>query len=232
MNRVLAAARMHLVNPLVMLGIPWAIVALSFAINLAIWGLTDAGAQPDGGITGGVLALYITVLVVYAQAVSQILPFAMGVSLSRRTFYLGTALVAVGQSLAYGIALAALGAIEGATGGWGVGLRYWAPAGLDVDNAALQVLVSGAPMLAFAFLGIGMGIIFKRWGQAGIWYLVSGSIVTFGGLGILITWRRAWGDIGRWMTDQSVPTVAVTLSVAFAVVVGALAFAALRRVVP
>ena len=64
---------------------------LSFAINLAIWHLTPAGAQ-DGGFTGGVLALYITAMIVYVQAVTQLLPFAMGLSLSRRTFYLGTAL--------------------------------------------------------------------------------------------------------------------------------------------
>ena len=108
-------------------------MSISFAINVAIWALTPAGEQ-DGGFTGGVLALYITVLVVYVQAVTQLLPFAMGVSLSRRTFFLGTALVAVVQSLVYGIALAVLVAIENATGGWGSGLNFWAPGPFEVDN--------------------------------------------------------------------------------------------------
>jgi hypothetical protein len=124
MNRVLAAARLHLVNPLVALGVPWLIVASSFAINLPIWGLTDAGAQPGGGITRGLAALYITVLVVYVQAFTQLLPFATGLSLSRRTFYLGTAVVALAQSLAYGVALTVPDAVEHATGGWGVGLSF------------------------------------------------------------------------------------------------------------
>ena len=35
MNRVLQAARLHLVHPLVILGIPWLVVGLSFAINVA-----------------------------------------------------------------------------------------------------------------------------------------------------------------------------------------------------
>src|SRR4051794_34113928 len=118
MNRVLAAARLQLVHPLVILGMPWMIVSSSFAINWAIWSLADIRHQPGAGFTGGVAALYITVLVVFVQTVTQLLPFAMGVSLSRRTFVLGTALVAGLQALGYGIALAALTAIENATDGW------------------------------------------------------------------------------------------------------------------
>jgi hypothetical protein len=232
MNRVLAVARMHLVNPLLTVGIPWGITALSFAINLAVWGLTDAGAQPGGGFTGGVLTLYVTVLVIYVQSVTQLLPFAMGVSLSRRTFYLGTALVAVLQSLTYGVVLSALVAVEDGTGGWGVGLSYFAPAGLDVDNAALQVLVSGVPLLAFAVLGTGIGVVSKRWGPAGVWYLITASLVLFGGLAILVSWLRAWGDVGGWLVDRSVVTLAVGLPIVLTVVVGAMAFAGLRRVVP
>ena len=83
---------------MVILGIPWLVVVISFAINVAIWALADPAGEQDGGFTGGILALYITVLVVYVQAVTQLLPFAMGVSLSRRTFFLGDALVAVVQS--------------------------------------------------------------------------------------------------------------------------------------
>jgi len=95
MNRVLAAARMQLVHPLVTLGVPWMIVASSFAINLAIWGLGDVGDQaPGGGSTGGLASLYIAVLVIFIQAVTQMFPFALGLRLSRRDSYLGTALSA------------------------------------------------------------------------------------------------------------------------------------------
>jgi hypothetical protein len=36
MNRVLAAARLHLVHPTVILGVPWMVGAVSFAINWAV----------------------------------------------------------------------------------------------------------------------------------------------------------------------------------------------------
>jgi hypothetical protein len=232
MNRTLATARMHLVNPLLTIGVPWAIVLLSFAINLPIWALTDAGKAPGGGITGGVLSLYITVLVVYVQSVTQLLPFAMGMSISRRTFYRGTALVAVASALAYGIALSVLTQVEDATGGWGVGLQFWAPGPVDVDNWALQVVVSGAPMLAAAFLGVGIGVVMKRWGQLGLWSLVVGALLVFGGLAILVSWQQAWGDVGTWLTDQSMLTLAVLIPAVLSVVAAGLSFAGLRRIVP
>lgn len=231
MNRVLQAARLHLIHPLVILGIPWLVVSISFAINLAVWHVTPAG-EDDGGFTGGILALYITVLVVYVQAVTQLLPFSMGISLSRRTFYLGTALVAVLQSLAYGVALTALVAIENATDGWGAGMQFWAPGVFEVDHVALQVLASGAPMLAFMSVGIGVGIVHKRWGQTGTWGLIIGSMVVFGGLALLITWLEAWRTVGDWFADQSVATVTVGLPLAVAVVIALISFPAIRRVVP
>ncbi len=231
MNRVLAAARLHLVHPLVMLGIPWMIVGLSFVINLAVWHLTPAGEE-SSSFTGGLASLYITVLVVYVQAFTQLLSFAMGVSLSRRTFYLGTALVALAQALGYGIVIAALAAVERATDGWGAGLQFWMPFPGIPDNPVLQALITASIMLAFMFTGIGMGVVHKRWGANGLWILTLGAVVVLGALGVLITWRRAWGDIGSWFADQSVYTLAVGLPLALVVVLAALSFGANRRTVP
>jgi hypothetical protein len=233
MNRVLTAGRLHLIHPLVGFGVPWLVVGISFAINWLIWDFADLRHQAnDGGFTGGVSSLYITVGIVFVQAVTQLLPFAMGVSLSRRSFYLGTALIGVVQALGYGIALAVLTAIEGATDGWGVGLRFWAPAGLDVDNFALQVLVSGAPMLAFIACGAGIGVVHKRWGNAGTWGLILGAIVVLGGLAVLITALGTWVQVGQWFADRSVVTLAVSLPLALAIVLAGLTWTGLRRTVP
>ncbi|WP_456600436.1 hypothetical protein [Blastococcus sp. SYSU DS0616] len=230
MTRVLQAARLHLVHPLVALGIPWLVVSISFAINLAVWHLTPA--SEESGITGGILAFYFTVLVVYVQAVTQVLPFAMGISLSRQAFYLGTALVALVQAVGYGIALSALVSIENATNGWGAGMDFWAPGVFEVGNPVLQVFASGAPLLAFMFVGVGMGVVHQRWGQMGTWGLILGSIVVLGGLTVLITWLDTWGSIGVWFTDQSTVTLTVALPLAFAAVAALVSFPGIRRVVP
>jgi len=233
MNRVLAATRMQLVHPALSVGIPVAIVASSFAINLAIWGLGDVAAQaPGDGSTGGLASLYITVAVVFVQAVTQMFPFAMGLSLSRRDFYLGTALAALVQAVGYGIALTVLTAIENSTGGWGVSLHFWAPGPLDVGNPAFQFVVFAVPMLAMAFLGIGIGVVLKRWGAPGMYALTLATLLLSGLVAIWATWQQAWGSIGSWLTDQSVATLALALPAVLAVALAGLAFLGLRRAVP
>lgn len=212
MNRILGAARLQLVNPLVSMGTGWAIVALAFAVDLAIWGVGALDASASDSNTGGLAALYITVLVTYIQAVTMVFPLAMGLSLSRRVFYLGTALVAVVQSVVFGVALAGLTAVENATNGWGVGLDFWAPGALDVRNPALQVVVFAVPpMMAFAFVGIGLGVLYKRWGTADIYALTAALIVGAGALVLLLTWRRARDELGAWLADRSVESFAIGL---------------------
>ena len=233
MNRVLAAARLQLVHPMAILGVPWMVGALSFAINWAVWRIVDIRSlEGEDGLTGGVLALYITVLIVFVQAVTQLMPFAMGISLSRRSYFLGTCLVGVGMALGFGAILAILDAVESASGGWGVGLQFWTPPPVDVDGFLPQVAVSGAPMLALIAAGVGMGVVTKRWGPNGVWGLIIGGIVVLGGAAVLVTWMRAWTDLGRWLSDQSVTTLAVGLPLALATALGLLAFAGIRRVVP
>ncbi|MCZ2825808.1 MULTISPECIES: hypothetical protein [unclassified Modestobacter] len=232
MNRVLGAARLQLINPLVSIGIAWAIVALAFAVNVAIWAVADVETRADESNTGGLAALYITVLVTFIQAVTMMFPFAMGLSLSRRVFYLGTALVAVIEALGYGLVLSALTAIENATNGWGVGLDFWAPGAVDVGNPALQVVVFAVPMLACAFLGMGLGVLFKRWGTAGVYALTAASIIGAGGLVLLLTWRQAWDELGAWLGDRSVESWTIALPAVAAVALAALAYLGLRRAVP
>jgi hypothetical protein len=231
-NRVLSAARLHLVHPLVVFGVPWMVGTISFVINWAIWALADVAEHDPNNFTGGVTALYITVCVVFVQALTQMLPFAMGISLSRRAFWLGTALVGVLSALGYGVGLAVLNAIGRATGGWGVDLNFWVPTPLLADNFVLQVLYSGGPMLALIFVGIAIGVVQKRWGTNGLWALVMLTVLVFGALAVLATGLSAWGDVWRWLTDRSALTLTLGIPAAVAAVVAAASFAGLRRVVP
>jgi hypothetical protein len=233
MNRVAAVARMQLVHPALSIGVPCAIVASSFTINVAIWGLGDVAAtSPGDGSTGGLASLYITVLIVFTQSVTQMFPFAMGLSLSRRHFYLGTALSAAIQSVGYGLALTVLAAIEDATDGWGVQLHFWAPGLLDVGNPLLQFVVYTVPMLACAFVGIGIGVVAKRWGAPGLYALGLLTLLLGGAVAAYATWQKTWGDIWSWFGDLSTATAAIALPAAIALAAAALAYLGLRRTVP
>ena len=87
-------------------------------------------------------------------------------------------------------------------------------------------------MLAFLVIGIGIGVISKRWGPSGVWVLSIGSMVVVGGLAVLLGWLGAWPAIGRWLGDQSVTTLSVGLPILLAAVVAGLAYGGIRRVVP
>lgn len=113
-----------------------------------------------------------------------------------------------------------------------MGLRFWAPVGMRADSFFLQILVSAVPMLAFTFAGIGIGVVFKRWGPNGLWAHSILGVLLFGGLAVLITGLQAWDEVGSWLVDQSLVTLAIGLPLALAVVAAALSYVGIRRVVP
>ncbi|WP_138734669.1 hypothetical protein [Modestobacter excelsi] len=158
-------------------------------------------------------------------------PFAMGLSLSRRHYYLGTALRAAIQSVGYGVALTALAAIEDATGA-GCRTRLLAPGAVDVGNPLLQFVVYTVPMLACAFLGIGIGVVVKPWGAPGLYALALLTLLLGGAVAVYATWRETWADIWSWFGDLPTATAAIALPAAIAVAAAALASLGLRRTVP
>jgi len=87
-------------------------------------------------------------------------------------------------------------------------------------------------MLAFAFIGVAIGVVYKRWGTGGVWALTLATLVLSGALVVLLTWRNWWDELGAWLADRSLVALAVGLPAAVAVVVAALSYAGIRRVVP
>ncbi len=230
MDRVLSAARLHVTRPLATIGLTWLIVAVAVAINVLVWRSTPQ--DESGAGTGAVFILAFVVLVTYVQAVTQLLPFGMGMGLSRRSFYAGTALAAVLLSAAYGLALTVLAGIERATGGWGVDLAFFAPRWIDAGDPALQWLVFTAVLLLAATVGTGIGVVFKRFGPTGMYLLTAATIVAVGGGLALVGLLDAWQQVGSWFTDQSLLVPAVVLPALLTVTVAGLSYAGLRRVVP
>jgi predicted lysophospholipase L1 biosynthesis ABC-type transport system permease subunit len=53
------------------------------------------------------------------------LPFGLALGVSRRSYYIGTAVLAVATAVVYGLALTVLNVIEGSTGGWGVSIHVF-----------------------------------------------------------------------------------------------------------
>ena len=125
-------ARYHLIRPTIYLGMPWAIIAFSFAVNLAIFrlyrgqrGVSATATGDHAPYTGAVSTIYIFFFIMGLITVGQSLPFALALGVSRRSYYAGTALLAVTLAVADGLVLAVLQAIERATDGWGGRMHFF-----------------------------------------------------------------------------------------------------------
>jgi hypothetical protein len=231
MTRILLAARLQMIAWNYWLAWVWGILALSFVINLGVFGV--AQSQMNGNeTTGGLLSIYIMVFVGCLTAMLQMFPLAVGLSLSRRAFYFGTWLHVTAEAAAYALVVLLLKLVEDATNGWGVSMRFFGIPFLRQDNILLQYLVYFTPFLLAAALGMVIGAVGKRWGTAGVLTLIALSIVVPGLLAILFTWQQWWVPIGRWLADQSGLSVAVAMPALLTAALCVMGYTIVRRATP
>jgi hypothetical protein len=231
-NRIVAVARAQSLGRRDAVLWPLVIMSIAFIANLAVFaaiGDADLGAQP---ITGALSSIYFVCLAFGAVSVNQVFPLALGLSVTRREFFTGLLLFAAVQSVAYALLLVILQAIEDATGGWGIHLRFFGLNLLDRYSPPVQFLMYLAPLLAMTFLGVAIGAVYMRWKQTGIWTGTAALIVVLGGATTLLTYYRAWPPVGRWFVDSSPVALIAGWPALLAVLLAAGSWAALRRTTP
>lgn len=232
--------RIHVANPWPILVTPWLVFTAIFVLTYAIWriilmaageGGVDPGAfRSNGGITS-IPSILFYMVVVAVQSMNQTFRFAIGFSSTRRDYYLGTASLFAGMSALYAIGITLLAGVENLTGGWGVDGAFFAPAFM-ADLPLVQVAyVYFATLLFMFFLGAAVGSVFVRWGANGI-------LVFFGSLAVvlvatvwLVTSADAWGAVGVFFSDNSVPAI-LTWSLPVTAVAAAVGYVLMRRATP
>ncbi|SDS32674.1 hypothetical protein [Microterricola viridarii] len=239
MTRIWNVVRLHLVNRMAYVTLPWIILGSAFLITIAIWmilrsvGVTSGfdGSASSPQFSGALLSILIYLLVAAVMAINLTFPFALGFSVTRRDFYLGTALTFGLVSAANAVVLTVLASIEQATNGWGLNGRLftvpWGGGGTPIEHwfgfFALQLL--------FSFAGAAIATIYMRWRINGmvVFWVVGGAALV--GLFALIAYTNSWAAIGSWMAAHGTTGMA-----AWSLVVSALAglagYAMLRRATP
>ncbi|EIF01157.1 hypothetical protein [Saccharomonospora glauca] len=228
MGQLVRVARIQLVNAFSVLVLPLIILAFVLVANLLVAGLVDN----EGVIAGGLLSLYITMLIVHLQTMTQMFPFALGLSVTRKAFFGASTLVVVGQAAGYGVLLTLGKLVEEATGGWGLDLTFFALPFLSHDNVLLQFLAFTVPLVTLSFLGLWIGIVFKRWNQWGVWILTGAFAVVGLGLVLLIQWQDWWGAFARFFASQPAIALQVGYPAAITLVFAGAAYLTTRRAVP
>ena len=227
MNTWISVARYQLANRLGLVILPWAILALDFLIAVAIVGpLPNDPGQPR--YSGALSAIYIVLLIVGATSISVQLPFALALGVSRRSFYAGTALVALAVAAVYGLVLTLLQLIERGTGGWGLKLHFFRVPYLLAGPWYLSWLTSFVGLALMLAWGMWFGIIFRRWNVIGLLIFIAVQALALTAVLLIIIGRNDWHAVARFFTTLTIEGLTGLLA-ALTVVLLAAGYATVRR---
>ncbi|MBL7502610.1 ABC transporter permease [Frankia sp. CNm7] len=200
-------ARYHLIQWQLYFLLPWGIMMFSFAVNLVV------ASQIPNTDTGGLATIYVWVFIGGLFSTFKSLQFGLALGISRRSYYLGTAGLAVALAAGYGLALTGLQAIEAATDGWGQNLGFFR-VGYILDGPWYLTWLTSFVCLALMFVyGMWFGIVYRRWSVLGMTSFVAAQILLLVAAALLATWTDAWSRIGDFFSALSATGLTGVLAV-------------------
>ncbi|MET1043275.1 MAG: hypothetical protein ABWX59_04010 [Microbacteriaceae bacterium] len=238
-KRIWSVVRLHFVNPFSSVILPWMILTFIFAVNYIIWaviynatdGASRQGVSDGMQWSGSTTFIFVYMLVVAVQSVNLTFPFALGYSVTRRDFYLGTSLSFLIYAAMYGAGLTILSLVEDATDGWGLGGRMFTVVYFSDGPWFERLWVFVATFAFFLFIGAASAAVYVRWKTNGI-LVFTGILVLFIVAAVAqITLSEQWPAVGQWFVENGATGVVSWLLIptAVAAVTG---FFILRRATP
>lgn len=229
MNRPLAVARMQLLNKWIYLGIPAIILVSSTLIALAILALTPDTGGTRMALSGQAVMWYF--LGIGVQALTLTFPFSQAMSVSRRSFYIGTlglfAVMALGLAVLYWV----LGLIEEATNGWGINGHIFAIPWIAESAWYTQILLYFALSTLLFMSGFWFATVYKRWRTTGLVAASVGLALVLLGGAAAATWTDSWAAVGAWFV-QLTPLALTGWLLLAGVLLAAGSYGTLRRAIP
>ena len=228
MKTLVNVARYHLVDRFTYIVVPWALLAFVFAVNLIIVDMIPT--KPNQSVpVGGLSSFYIMVLILGVLSTTRSLPFGLSLGVSRRSYFFGTAGLAVAMAAVYGLALTVLQIIERVTSGWGIGLHFFRVTYLLPGPWYLTWLTSFVGLTLVFVYGSWYGLAFRRWNLAGLLVFIAAQITVLLAGALIATWADAWKSIGHFFTTLTATGLTGVL-VALTAALLAGGYATVRRV--
>jgi hypothetical protein len=219
-------ARYHLVDRVTYLALPWGIMMFSFLVNVAI--AATVPPPPGGQHTGGLATIYIFLLVCGAYSMTRSLPFGLMLGVSRRTYYLGTALLVAALGVLRPRADGAAGR-GGATGGWGLSLHFFRVPWI-MDGPWYQTWLTSFVLLVLFFLyGMWYGLVFRRWSMPGLVAFIAAQVLVILVAVVAVSMTYNWSAVWHFFVMLTAPALTGVLA-ALAAVLGLGGFASIRRI--
>jgi hypothetical protein len=239
LRRILNVVRLHLANPWTTILLPWMVVGIIFLANLAIWVIIFTNIDPaDKADTsegmqwsGASMWIFVYMMVVAVQAIAITFPFALGYGVTRRDYYLGSAVAFVLLSAMYAAGLTILSVIEEATGGWGLGGRMFTAAYFGDGPWFERLFIYFVAMLFFFFVGAAVATVWVRWKANGLtaFFIALGALLI--GLAALFTFTQTWHLVGNFFAGAGF-LGSYAWSLVLTAIAGVTGFFILRRATP
>lgn len=228
MSTYVNVARYHLVQRFNYRILPWAVLAFVFLIDVIILAITPAGHSTHRYV-GGLGSIFVIAFILGIQSVAQALPFGLALGLSRRSYYLGTVLLATGLAAVVGVIVSAGQAIERADDGWGIHMGFFRVPYLLNGPWYLTWLTSFVAVTLLYVYGMWFGLVYRRWSLMGLVAFLAAQVSVLVVGAVLATVTHGWHDIGRFFTTLG-PGGLTGVLAGLAVVLLAGGFATMRRV--
>ena len=229
MNRALGVAKMQLINKWTFLGIPAVIIASSFLLSLVIFALIPNTVGNKYSGAGQAVMWYFFGLGI--QSLTLSFPFAQGLSVSRRNFFLGTVGLFTVLAAAISALYVVLGWVEQATNGWGLQGQLFALDWVADRSWFIQWFFYFVLMMFLFLLGFWAATVYKRWQATGTLIMCLSLAVLLVGAIALITLQGWWPAVGAWMVSLT-PLSLGALALVFVLALGFAAYGTLRRATP
>lgn len=205
-QRIWRVVRLNVVNKWTVIWVPTMIMFFIWLVNWLIWWIIWGATSPadradamDGTQwSGGAFYIFVYMLVVGIQVISATFPFALGYSVTRRDFALGSGVTFLLLSAGYAIGFTVLSAIEEWTNGWGLGGHLFTSVYFAGESLAGRLFIVFAAMLFFFAVGAFAASLFMRWRMNGILVAAAALILLLVGVIALITFTDSWPAVGSW----------------------------------
>lgn len=206
MSRILNVVRLQLINRQTFIWVPLIILFSALAVSLAIYAMIPIDEPKYGGGSQAPLWYFFGAGI---GAMAYSFPFSQALSITRRDFFLGTMVTAVGTSAALAIIFMLGGWLELATGGWGFNGYFFHLPFMWESGALGAGFTYFVISLLFFVIGFTATTVFKTWGVTILtisWVSITVILVA---IAFVFTRLELWAQV--WETWVGMGAVGLAL---------------------
>ena len=208
MNRISGVLKLHSRDKWGWIYIPCIILFSSFAVNFLVSFLLTSTEE---FYTGGVSSIFVFLFVIGIIVVARTFPFAVGMSIRRTDYFIGSVVMGTIASIAYSMLIFLMAQVENLTNGWGNRLHFFSFPYLNDGTATEQLSMYFILFLHMFFLAFLIASFAKRFGLTGM-LIASIASMLIGSLAVyLVHSYKLWGNIFSWFGGQTAVEIAYWL---------------------